>query len=137
MRIPALLTVACALAALLVAQPAVAQQKAKISAKDCRRAVKHVPAPDVAYKPGVDVRGRKVAPADLGGRPRLKLPNVLTFDIEKDLSSLAGGLGADVPVGTIRYDINSGRITFNGQPLTGPQQAQLVARCREVLKGRR
>ena len=137
MRIPAPLTVACALAAVLVAQPAVAQQKAKISAKDCRRAVKHVPAPDVAYKPGVDVRGRKVAPADLGGRPRLKLPNVLTFDIELDLSSLAGGLEADVPVGTIRYDINSGRITFNGQPLTGPQQAQLVARCREALKGRR
>ena len=32
---------------------------------DCAALVAHVPDDDVAYRPGVDVRGNKVAPADL------------------------------------------------------------------------
>ena len=40
----------------------------KITAADCRRAVAHLPAADVQYKPGVDARGRKVAAADLPGQ---------------------------------------------------------------------
>ncbi len=35
-----------------------------ITKMDCSRLIQHTPAPDVAYKPGVDVRGRPVVSAD-------------------------------------------------------------------------
>ena len=35
-----------------------------ITKTDCSRLIQHFPAPDVAYKPGVDVRGRPVVSAD-------------------------------------------------------------------------
>ena len=37
--------------------------KVRIAKKDCRRLVRHQPAADVAYQPGVDVRGNKVVGA--------------------------------------------------------------------------
>ena len=57
------------LAAALAAPPAAAHEKATvaITRADCARLVAHRPAPDVAYQPGVDVYGREVVPADLGG----------------------------------------------------------------------
>ena len=35
-----------------------------ITKADCSRLISHVPAPDVAYTPGVDVRGKPVVSAD-------------------------------------------------------------------------
>ena len=72
----------------LLAWPAVAQQvlsplstKVVISGQDCQRLVRHVPAPDVAYKPGIDVHGKAVAPADLpGGGAGFKLPDHIEFN---------------------------------------------------------
>ena len=59
----------------------------RISAADCRRAVAHQPRADVEYKPGVDARGRKVAPADLQGQqPQIKLPDVISFDVKIDFA---------------------------------------------------
>ena len=34
----------------------------RMTRADCKRLVTHQPAPDVAYRSGVDVRGRAVAP---------------------------------------------------------------------------
>ena len=39
--------------------------------------MRHEPAPDVAYQPGVDVHGRAVAPADLNGGSQIELPDVI------------------------------------------------------------
>ena len=61
-----------------------------ITRADCARLVAHVPAPDVAYEPGVDVYGREVVPADLGGAPRIELPETIVIDIEVDLQARFG-----------------------------------------------
>ena len=81
-----LAAVLCAFAGLLPAPAAAeAEHVVKVTAGDCRRVVAHVAAADVEYRPGVDVRGRKVAPADLGGGPPIGLPDEIAFDIKLDL----------------------------------------------------
>ena len=42
-----------------------ADTKVKVSARDCRKLVQHQARSNVNYKPGVDVRGRKIVGADL------------------------------------------------------------------------
>jgi len=74
----------------IIPPPGPKPTQVKISAADCRRAVAYRSAPDVEYKPGVDVRGRKVAPADLAGTPRIRLPDVITFDVKIDFARYLG-----------------------------------------------
>lgn len=56
-----------------------------ISKLDCSRVIRHTPAPDVAYKPGVDVHGKPVVSADTDpGREAFAkkvLPEVLEIPI--------------------------------------------------------
>ena len=125
---------------LLAAVPAVAHEKATvaITRADCARLVAHVPGPDVAYQPGVDVYGREVAPADLGGAARIELPETILIDIEIDLLQRFGIpanpalYDPDAEVGEVAY--RDGRFTFNGQPLQDEAQAELAARCQEIVR---
>ncbi len=131
------------LAAALAAAPAAAHEKATvaITRADCARLVAHVPDPDMAYQPGVDVYGRAVAPADLGGAPRVELPETVLIDIEVDLLARFGIpanevlFDPDAEVGEVVY--KDGRFTFNGQPLQDQAQAELAARCQKIVDGRR
>ncbi len=141
------------LAAVLAVAPAAAHEKATvpttgaaitgaaittvaITRADCARLVAHVPGPDVAYEPGVDVYGREVAPADLDGAPRIELPETILIDIEIDLQARFGIpanptlYDPDAEVGEVAY--RDGRFTFNGQPLQDEAQAELAARCQEI-----
>ena len=56
-----------------------------ITKLDCSRLIQHIPAPDVAYKPGVDVHGRPVVSADADPAQaefaRKILPDVLEIPI--------------------------------------------------------
>lgn len=106
-----------------------------ISRDDCARAVRHVPAPDVAHRPGLDVQGRPVAPADLPGTPKIQLPETIEIEITVDLQDRLG-LPADpgkyageAKVGKVVY--RDGRAWFDGQPLTDESQARLAAACAE------
>ena len=76
------------------------KQSIVVTKKDCRRIVSHRPGGDVAYQPGVDVRGRPVAPADLGGRPRLDLPESYSFDITVDIRRFLDGPEDDADTAT-------------------------------------
>ena len=107
--------------------------KAQVSKRDCKRLVRHSPGADVEYKPGVDVRGRKVAAADAGGAPKLRLPNVFEFDLK--FAPISSGLLKDteMAVGKVRFDVKSGRLTYDGQPLNDAQQADLGRQCRQML----
>ena len=122
------------LAAALAAAPAAAHEKATvaITRTDCARLVAHVLAPDVAYRPGVDVYGREVAPADLGGAPRIELPETILIGIEINLLERFGipVSHAGAEVGEVAY--RDGRFTFNGQPLQDEAQTELAARCQEI-----
>ncbi|MBI3444383.1 MAG: hypothetical protein HY055_03230 [Magnetospirillum sp.] len=56
-----------------------------ITKTDCSRLIQHTPAPDVAYKPGVDVRGKPVVSADTDpGRAEMNrkmIPETLEFPV--------------------------------------------------------
>jgi hypothetical protein len=119
--------------------PGIAQNNSKvsISKNDCSRLVRHTPSADVAYKPGVDVRGRKVAGADVEGRNDIGsqlLPEVLEIPIQ--ISPMAGkayatnGLGdSQTTLGTVKYDMAKGTFTLNGKPLAGEDQQHLAEAC--------
>ncbi|MBE0599973.1 MAG: hypothetical protein IH568_01525, partial [Burkholderiaceae bacterium] len=78
------------MAILAVAAGPLAAETVVISREDCRRVVRHVASADVAYTPGVDARGRPVAPADLAGTPQLQLPETFSFDIAIDMRRYLG-----------------------------------------------
>ena len=126
------------LAACLVAAAAPAwAQKTTITGVDCRRLVRYQPAPDVAYKPGVDVKGRKVAPADVNDAPQIKVPETITFDAAVDLRRF--GIPDSSPlfepnVRIGRVDVQQdGRVYFNGQRLGDPEIAALEQFCQAQL----
>lgn len=119
------------LAALLLILPAVTGPATAqtIAERDCRRLERHVPAPDVAYRPGVDVRGRAVPPADLAAQPAI-VPERLTIHLGVDLQRRLGlprDLIADLPLGII--EIENGTALFNGRPLAPDTAAALAAAC--------
>jgi hypothetical protein len=128
-----------AAAAVVIAVPASADNgRLRIPRADCLRLVPHDPDPDVAYKPGVDVRGKPVAPADLPDSGlQIELPDQVEFDISFSpfRGTTASRFGdTDLYVGTVRYNLKTGEATLNGAPLTVPQKAEIAARCREVLR---
>ena len=69
-----------------------------------------------------------------------KFPSTLYFDISTDLGTLTGksigkGKIGDAKIGTVKFDISSGNMTFNGQRISGRTQAELSAKCQQVLSG--
>ena len=64
--------------------------KARITKRDCKRLIRHQSRADVAYKPGVDVRGNSVVPADADGGFTIPLPVVFEFNVTKDLTAYLG-----------------------------------------------
>jgi hypothetical protein len=128
----------CLAAGLVLAAVPAWAQKTTITAVDCRKLVRHQPAPDVAYKPGVDVRGRKVAPADINDAPQIKVPETITFDAAVDLRRF--GIPNASPlfqpnVGIGRVDVQpDGRVFFNGERLGNPEVAALEEFCQAQLR---
>lgn len=126
---------AALLLTLLFAGPAVAQ--APVDLTVCRYLPRHKPAADVAYEPGVDVRGNQVAPADLpgsaGAMPAERFDIPVTLDFARRMGLAAPG-GAALP-GTAelgRLTVQGNRLLFNGQPLSGAAESDLIALCRTV-----
>ena len=112
----------------------------KISKRDCDRLARKQTNASADYRPGVDVRGRKVAGAALNPGKRLKLPSTLSFNISTDLGALTGksigkGKIGDAKIGTVKFNINSGNLTFNGQPISRRAQAELSTKCKGILRG--
>lgn len=118
--------------------PAFAQSEAsytvEINPAVCSRLLTHVPAPDVAYQPGVDVHGNPVAPADLPSTAALALPDRYDVEITVDTARRFGfpirsdRFDGEVDVGVVTID--GDRVLFNGRPVTGETEKALVALCR-------
>lgn len=117
-----------------------ASVEVKVSKKDCRRLVRHRPSNDVNYKPGVDVYGRAIAPADLPGSATFKTPNEITISLTMDVlekfgvdsDSALGSLSGETSFGEIKYNISSGKMTLDGKPL-GDREVEALATACESL----
>lgn len=112
--------------------------KITVSRSACQALVKHVPDADVAYQPGVDVRGNKVVGADLNGGSNIlqSLPKEIEFPVTIDFFDYSGisvpdGVSGEQSVGKITY--RNGRVYFNDQPLGDDAASdELIAACREA-----
>lgn len=110
----------------------------EISEASCARLVAHRAEADVAYQPGVDVRGQPVVPADADGAPPVDLPERYRIRIEVDSADRFGIPGdpdsydADIQVGEAEV-LEDGRVLLNGQPLQSDEAFELGRLCREQL----
>lgn len=108
----------------------------------CRTIVAHEPVDDVRYRPGVDVRGKAVVPADVSGSKPLELPNDIAIDLTVPLRQLIGDAApaliaeADTALGQVTVNRESGEIRYNGQLLSSPASATLVQSCLRLHLGR-
>ncbi|MBX6368519.1 MAG: hypothetical protein IRZ04_11075 [Rhodospirillales bacterium] len=127
-----LLLIVLALALALDAAP-LAAQTLVVRPEICAALTTHVPDPGVAYQPGLDARGGKVAPADLagfGGPSFNEVALQLTPDLKKRLGikldeTLFPG-GVELGYVTVR----DGRAYYNGVPLAEGSEAALASLCR-------
>ena len=112
-----------------------ASAEVAISRRDCEQLVRHEPAPDVAYQPGVDVHGRPVAPADLDGGSQIALPDVIYIPIEVLVQDRFG-----IPANSVLYaatalvgvaSVKGNQVYFEDQLLGDPEVAALEEACRE------
>ncbi|CCQ73903.1 hypothetical protein [Magnetospira sp. QH-2] len=114
--------------------PAMAQATLQVTKRDCQRLIRHSPSADVAYKPGVDVRGKRVAPADMHGGSPIKLPKEITIPITVDLAERYGfddkGMSASSTMGKVT--VKGGQAYWNGKPLNGGDQAGIEAACKQA-----
>jgi len=125
----------CSFVALGGAPAAADDSVVEVSRKDCKRLLRHEPRADVEYKPGVDVRGAPVAPADVPGSPVIKLPKTIDIPIGIDLEEKYG-LGAggkytgEATIGTV--SVRKGRVYWNGKLLGDAEQARIAEACRRT-----
>lgn len=113
------------------ANPALAEKTPDLDPETCKQLVTHQPAPGVEYKPGIDVQGKPVVEADLT-KPQIAMPEKFSFDLTLDVAAYAGiqvpaGIEGTGKIGAITYE--NGRFSFDGKPLTGGEEAALVALC--------
>jgi hypothetical protein len=96
---------------------------------------------DATYKPGVDVHGKAVAPADVPSSTSFALPNKiaipLTLDLAKSLNLNVSqypynrlGTGTEVQLGTLTLE--GDQVFFNGKPLTSQDQEGLLTACSTI-----
>jgi len=118
--------------------PALADAAAKPSPAFCNQLVNATPDADVAYQPGVDVNGNKVAPADLPSNNAIKLPDKIQIPLTVNLAQAAHfdttqypfnqlGAGSEGTIGTLTLEGN--QVYFNGKPIDGDQQQRLAVLC--------
>ena len=116
---------------------------------ECQRLVQHASTNDATYTPGVDVKGKAVAPADLDGGSSIALPEAIDIQIGVDLADRLALKAAKnttpatprgqavrkampfegkVPLGTIT--VKGQEVFWNGEPMLPQDQVLLTEACR-------
>jgi hypothetical protein len=133
---------------LLAALPTAAHARTiTVRGSECQRLVQQASTTSATYTPGVDVRGKAVAPADLDGGANLRLPEAIDIQIGVDLADRLGVLASKskggardqavrqampfegkVPLGTIT--VKGQDVFWNGERLLPQDQVLLTEACR-------
>jgi hypothetical protein len=109
-----------------------------ISRDDCRRLVRYHPEADVAYKPGVDVHGKAVVPADLPRDEDPGVPQKISIDLKALLGQVPSNnapalLGQSyVNTGQVSIDLNDGSVTLNGKKVGADADSAIADACRKA-----
>ncbi|SOD94143.1 hypothetical protein SAMN05421508_103375 [Caenispirillum bisanense] len=113
-----------------------------ITPLDCSRidqGIAYRQPPGVEYQPGVDARGRAVAPADVGGGYNIDLPEEISFYLSLDLAerlqervpeAARGAIKAETVLGAVT--IYQGQAYWNGEPMEPSVQRELREACRTL-----
>ncbi len=122
-----------------------AEKKAWVTVESCRILTEHIPADDVSYKGGVDVRGKPVKPADLSPAPYLRPQDGVSFQLILDVAEenraagnpqrqLSGrpGQRGDMYMGQVV--VRDGKVTLDGRPLGGANRKALYVLCQKNNK---
>ncbi len=120
-----------------------------VRGSECQRLVQHASTNDATYTPGVDVRGRAVAPADLNGGTNIALPEAIDIQIGVDLADRLSRRDAKnrssssaqsqvarkalpyegkVPLGSIT--VKGQDVFWNGEQMLPQDQVLLTEACR-------
>ncbi len=110
-----------------------AEVQVRIAEKDCRWLSTHIPTDDVAYRPGVDVKGKPVRSADLESTDRLVLPEQIELEILIP-TRVFRPIRLEGKAGTISVDIKTGKVSYNDQVLNDPEKDRLAGFCRKQKK---
>lgn len=102
-----------------------------VKPQDCPRFTRHVPQEDVAYKAGVDVKGKMVAPADITPPTGLEGRDKYSFYMVRDVSKNPG-IKQEIILGFV--EVKKGQVSLNGKPLSVGQQGALQAFCARRIK---
>lgn len=115
--------------------PDTARDRPAVDLSLCQRLTRHVPAADVEYRPGVDVNGRAVAPADLPGSAGAQPPIPIDLPLSIDLARRMGVALPSVPylpndITAVWLSVVGDRLYLNGQPIDPGAEERLYAYCR-------
>lgn len=130
-----------ALLAPVFSLPAGAAQTEIAPATECRMIPRHVPDPDVTYRPGQDVvNGQPVPPADLeGAASPLIVPQEFEIEIDAGLNGVVSAPGHPAPLYQPRAKIGRVQVKdlegdpsldLNGQPLYRTSPGEASPECR-------
>ena len=106
-----------------------------IPRRDCRALAVQRPDLDPNYRPGVDVQGNPVAPADAPsyGSPSATFTGPIVLDLRRAVPGLGGNVGAsELTVGTVTVDPTTGQARLNGNDLTPDARDAIVGACIEA-----
>ena len=102
-----------------------------ITQKECKKLMRIYAMDGADYVPGVDAHGRKVKSADLHDRPKIKLPEEITFDLGIDLAekyNLGDGFYGKANLGKVK--VKGRNVYWNGQKLSGNENDAILEACR-------
>ena len=102
----------------------------------CQELVEYQPSDDVEYKPGVDVNGENVVPADLNGGTSIELPEttkvLITVEQAQQLGLPANVLYQPTAIVGMATVNKNGDVYFNGKRISQPQLQVLCKTPEEV-----
>lgn len=129
--------------------------KLPLDEKICRRIINELAVDatvdsDVAYKDGEDVDedGEKIPPAALEGSDKSDVMRSVTITLKSPLGNIAPPnlsttnnlyakeyiKGSEVRVGKLDIDLKTGGITWDNKPLSNGESAQVIQKCKQLLK---
>lgn len=106
----------------------------RIDPAACQWVTRHHPSADVEYKPGVDVNGNAVAPADLPGSGGIDLPQDINIAITVNTAKRLGIPANDLYKGEVQVGmvtVRGNQVLFNGKPIQPEAEQELLVLCRQ------